>query len=134
MTYVWARKNHNDITDYYFRKTANINGKSKTVVAIYLVRGDDILKLVMQKKGVPDDFELISFPFGLMATIADVDSEIHFMDIVNEVTGSTVMAKSILAYLCGRSEEPLSNNAMMEWSERSIPPLFMEHIPSVYNT
>ncbi|MGC8726302.1 MAG: hypothetical protein ACP5RS_07005 [Thermoplasmata archaeon] len=55
MTFIWARKNPNGSTDYYLRKTAKINGKSKTVMNIYLGRGDDILKLVMQKKGVPDD-------------------------------------------------------------------------------
>ncbi|MGC8581687.1 MAG: hypothetical protein ACP5MW_05035 [Thermoplasmata archaeon] len=52
------------------------------------------------------------------------------MDIVNDVTGSIAKAKSTRAYLCGRSEEPLSKNAMKEWSEHSILPLLMERIPS----
>lgn len=131
MTFIWARKNPNGSTDYYLRKTAKINGKSKTVMNIYLGRGDDILKLVMQKRGVPEEFELISYPFGTIAAIADVDSEINFIDIVNEITGSTVTAKSILAYLYGRSEEPISKNAMKEWSGFSILPFLMEHIPSL---
>ena len=112
MTFIWGRKSPSGRTDYYLRKTAKIDGKSRTVMNIYLGTGDDILDLVRQKRGVPDDFELTSFRFGTIAAIADVDSELHFMETVRQVTGSAATAKSTLAYLCGRSEEPLSKNAM----------------------
>ena len=41
------------------------------------------------------------------------------METVREVTGSAATAKSTLAYLCGRSDEPLSKNAMEGWAEKS---------------
>ncbi len=131
MTFVWGRKSPSGRTDYYLRRTAKIDGRSRTVMNIYLGTGDDILDLVRQKRGVPDDFELVSFRFGTIAAIADVDNDIQFMETVRQVTGSAATAKSTLAYLCGRSEEPLSKNAMGEWSGRSVLPVLMSHIPAL---
>ena len=111
MTFIWSRKNPSGRTDYYLRKTAWVEGRSRTVLNIYLGTADDILG-VFQRRGVPDDFELVSFRFGTTAAIADVDRELQFMETVRQVTGSAATAKAIFAYLCGRSEEPLSKNGM----------------------
>ena len=48
--------------------------------------------------------------------MADVDSELHFMQTVSEVTGSVATAKAALAYIWGRCEEPLSKHAMEGWT------------------
>ena len=111
MTFIWALKRKSGAIYYYLRKTERINGKVKVVLNQYLGTADEILEN-MKHDAAGDDFELLSFQFGTIAAIADVDSELHFMETVREVTGSAATAKSTLAYLCGRSEEPLSKNAM----------------------
>ena len=130
MTFIWALKRKSGAIYYYLRKTERINGKVKVVLNQYLGTADEILEN-MKHDAAGDDFELLSFQFGTIAAIADVDSELHFMETVREVTGSAATAKATLAYLCGRSEEPLSKNAMGGWSERSVLPLLMSHIPAL---
>ena len=130
MTFIWALKRKSGAIYYYLRKTERINGKVKVVLNQYLSTADEILEN-MKRGAAGDDFELLSFQFGTIAAIADVDSELHFMETVREVTGSAATAKSTLAYLCGRSEEPLSKNAMSGWSERSVLPMLMSHIPAL---
>ena len=78
MTFIWSRKNPSDRTDYHLRKTAWAEGRSRTVLNIYLGTADDILG-VFQRRGVSDDFELVSFRFGATAAIADVDRELQFL-------------------------------------------------------
>ena len=130
MSFIWGWKRKSGKSDYYFRKTERVNGKSKTVVNIYLGTAERILESV-KGKSITGDFELVSFRFGTVAAIADADSELQFMETVRQVTGSPATAKSTLAYICGRSEEPLSKHAMGGWSERSVLPMLMSHIPAL---
>ena len=63
MAFIWGRKNPSGRTDYYLRKTAWVEGRSRTVINIYPGTADDILD-VFQRRSVPDYFELVSFRFG----------------------------------------------------------------------
>ncbi len=130
MTFIWALKRKSGAIYYYLRRTERIDGKVKVVLNKYLGTADEILER-MKQGAVADDFELVSFRFGTIAAIADVDSELQFMETVRQVTGSAATAVSTLAYICGRSEEPLSKNAMRGWSERSVLPMLMAHIPAL---
>ena len=130
MAFIWALKRKSGAIYYYLRKTQRVNGKVKVVLNRYLGTAEEILEN-MKHDSIGDDFELVSFRFGTMAAIADVDSELNFMETVRQVTGNAATAKATLAYLCGRSEEPLSKNAMEGWSERSVLPMLMSHIPAL---
>ena len=111
MTFIWALKRKSGAIYYYLRRTERIDGKVKVVLNKYLGTADEILER-MKQGAVADDFELVSFRFGTIAAIADVDSELQFMETVRQGAGSAATAKAIFAYLCRRSEEPLSKNGM----------------------
>ncbi len=96
MTFIWSRKNPSDRTDCHLRKTACVEGRSRTILNICPGTADDILD-VLQRRSVPDDFELVSFRFDTTAAIAGVDSELHFMEDVSEATGGVATAKPIFA-------------------------------------
>ncbi len=131
MTFIWGLKKPNGTVHYYLRKTERVNGKPKVTMNIYLGTADKILDIINANKNIPEGFDLISFQFGTVASISMVNEEIGFTRIVEEVTGSSKTANALLAYICGRSEEPLSKNGMGRWSERSALPLLMSDIPSL---
>jgi len=130
MTFLWGLKRPSGVIDYYLRRTQRVDGKPKVVMNIYLGTADRILELY-QRGGVADeDFRLISFQFGTIAAIASVDRELGFTEIVRDVTKSNATADALLSFVCGRSEEPLSKNAMDEWSRRSAL-RFLRALPSL---
>ena len=131
MTFIWGLKKPNGTVHYYLRKTERINGKPKVVMNIYLGTADKILDIINANRKIPENVDLVSFQFGTVAAISMVNEEIGFTRIVEEVTGSSKTANALLAYIYGRSEEPLSKNGMDRWSERSALPLLMYDIPSL---
>jgi len=130
MTFLWARKRPSGVIDYYLRRTARIDGKPKVVMNIYVGTADRILELYQRGGVANEDFELISFQFGTIAAITSVERELGFTEMVREVTKSDATADALLSFICGRSEEPLSKNAMEVWSRRSAL-RFLRALPSL---
>ncbi len=129
MTFLWARKRPSGAIDYYLRRTERVDGKPKVVMNIYLGTAERILELV-QGNLSKVEFELASFQFGTIASMAAVDRELGFSEIVGEVTRSESTARALLSFICARSEEPLSKNAMEVWSRRSAMRL-LKALPSL---
>jgi len=130
LTFIWARKRPSGVLDYYLRRTERVNGKPKVVMNLYLGTAEKILELVQGGGLAKEEFELVSFQFGTVATIARVDVELALTETVREVTKSDATADALLSFVCGRSEEPVSKNAMDEWSKRSAI-RFLRALPSL---
>ena len=135
MTFIWPRKEKSGIVHYYLRRTERgDDGKPKVVLNMYLGTADKILEKIRAGGGFlvnPDEFELMSFQFGTVAAIAAADADLGLTDIVSDVTGgSASTANALLSFMCGRSEEPLSKNAMQEWSKHSALK-FLKALPSL---
>jgi len=130
MVFLWRRKvgNHED---WYLRKTARVNGKVKVVLNLYLGTPEQILARHLTRKNAPASFSLCSFSFGTMAAILAADEDLGFSSIVRNVVGAQSSALAFLAYLAGRSEEPLSKNAMPEWFDRSWLRAMKPNMPSL---
>lgn len=133
MTFIWPRKEKSGIVHYYLRKTGRVDGKPKVLFNRYLGTADQIFEKIRAGGGFlanPDEFELMSFQFGTVAAMAAANAELGLTDIVRDVTGSESTANALLSFMCGRSEEPLSKNAMEEWSRHSALKL-LKPLPSL---
>lgn len=118
MVFLW-KKRQGGSEYWYVRKTARVDGKVKVVLNRYIGTTDELLRRLEAAWSLPEDLELCSYPFGTTAAVLAADREIGFSRIVEEATGSGSTALAVLAFLAGRSEEPLSKNAMPSWFDRS---------------
>jgi transposase len=130
MTFLYRK--HQSGQDYwYIRKTARIEGVSRTVINIYLGTADQILNHFKSRSRIPEELELSSFSFGTSAAVLAADKELGFSDIVAESTGNRSTALALLAFIAGRSEKPVSKNGMDEWYEESLLKMIIPDMPDL---
>ncbi|MGI0150867.1 MAG: hypothetical protein ACREC5_02895, partial [Thermoplasmata archaeon] len=120
MTFVWARKHPSGRTDYYLRQTAREGSKVRVTLNLYLGTADQLLERLQKAQAeFLDRCDLASFPFGLPAALLTADRELGLSQILLEETDSPAAARALLAFLCGRSEVPVSKNGMAALYARS---------------
>ncbi|MBM4249038.1 MAG: IS1634 family transposase [Euryarchaeota archaeon] len=130
MTFLYRK--HQSGQDYwYIRKTARVDGESRTVINIYLGTADQILNHFKSRSRIPDELELSSYSFGTSAAVLAADKELGFSDIVSESAGSRSTALALLAFIAGRSEKPVSKNGMDEWYEESLLKMIIPDMPDL---
>jgi len=117
---------------WYLREKRRIGGKPVVVASKYVGTDKDLIGrlLAAEKAGLPE-VDVESFPFGTLASFLAADGELGFMRTVEDVTGSRATALSMLAFLCGRAEEPLSKNAMPRWLGGSLLNVLVPGMPSL---
>lgn len=132
MTFVWARKSPGGRTDYYLRQTAREGDRVRTTLNLYLGTADQLLaRLQKAQEEFLDRCELVSFPFGVPAALVTADRELTLSQIIEEETGSPAGAQALLAFLCGRAEEPVSKNGMRALYARSGLPFLLGKPPAL---
>jgi len=78
MTFLYRK--HQSGQDYwYIRKTARVDGESRTVINIYLGTADQILNHFKSRSRIPDELELSSYSFGTSAAVLAADKELGFL-------------------------------------------------------
>ncbi|EQD47871.1 transposase-like protein, partial [mine drainage metagenome] len=113
MTFVWARKHSSGRIDYYLRQTRREGSRVLVPLNLYLGTADQLLdRLQKASQEFLDRCELASFPFGVPSAILVADRELGLSRILTEETGSPTTARALLAFVCGRAEEPVSKNGM----------------------
>lgn len=117
---------------WYLRESKRVGGRVVTVMNKYLGSDKTLMEklLAAERRGLPE-IEVESFPFGNEAALLGADEELGFTKIVEQVTGSRATALACLAFIEGRSEEPVSKNRMPEWFSGSLLRVLIPDMPSL---
>ncbi len=117
---------------WYLRVKKRVGGKPVVVLDKYLGTDDDLIRIFTAAREVDlGGIAVESFSFGNIAAFLAADEELGFMQIVSEVTGSVATALACLAFVEGRSEEPVSKNKMSRWYGGSLLRVLLPGMPSL---
>jgi len=105
---------------WYLRKKERVNGIPKVVLNQYLGTDEQLIqKLTHPDSKRLDGIEVQSYSFGTIAAFLTANEELGFTSTIERITKSRATALACLAFIAGRSEEPVSKNGMDEWFTQS---------------
>lgn len=107
-------------TYVYLRQKGRVNGHVVNTAEIYLGTQADVIRRLTDPSTGAEGFEFLPYPFGTTAAFLAADEELGFSRVVEEITGSPATAQSLLAFIAGRAQEPVSKNGMTDWANRSL--------------
>jgi transposase len=114
------------------RKKERVNGKPTVVMNKYIGTDQQLIeKLLSGEINRLDGIEVESYSFGGIAAFLAADQELGLTSVIADVTGSLATALASLAFIEGRSEEPVSKNGMDEWYSTSILQHLIPKMPSL---
>lgn len=117
---------------WYLRQSKRVGGRVVHVVDEYLGSNKKLTEMILaaRNRGLPD-VEVESFHFGNIAAILAANEELGFTRLIEQVTGSRATALACLAFIGGRSEEPVSKRRMTEWYRGSLLRVLIPDMPSL---
>lgn len=117
---------------WYIRKKERVNGKAVVVLNKYIGTDKQLIeRLLNGELKILENLEVQSYVFGTIAALLTADKELGFTSTITQVTGSPSTALVCLAFIAGRSQEPVSKNGMTEWYDRSVLEVLIPRMPSL---
>lgn len=116
---------------WYLRKKERVKGVPTVVLNKYLGTDEEIIQRLQGGADRLEGIEVQSYAFGTIGAFLAADRELGLTQTIAEVTGSRATALACLAFIAGRSEEPVSKNRMGEWFDRSVLAPLIPGMPSL---
>lgn len=107
-------------TYVYLRQKGRVNGHVVNTAEIYMGTQADVIRRLTDPSSDVEGFEFLPYRFGTTAAFLAADQELGFSRVVEEITASPATAQSLLAFIAGRAQEPVSKNGMTDWANRSL--------------